>query len=89
VAADYEPNELTEAIGRLHRAGWSVGSTAYGTEAGGLTWVVSGANGEDPIEGRGATAAGAWRSALEQARALGMLDSIRPGRSGGGTGEWR
>jgi hypothetical protein len=78
VAADYEPDEITEAIGRLHRAGWSVGSTAFATEPGGLAWVVSGTNRENRIEGRDTTEAAAWRSALEQARLLGMLGGFRP-----------
>jgi hypothetical protein len=58
--ADYGPDDIAAAIRRLNRAGWSVGSTAFATEAGGLAWVVSGVNGENRVEGRGATAEEAW-----------------------------
>jgi hypothetical protein len=60
--------DKAETIGRLHRAGWSVGSAAFATEAGSQVWLVSGANGEKRIEGRDTTEAAAWRSAVEQAR---------------------
>jgi hypothetical protein len=57
-----------ESLRRLHAAGWSVGET--GTASG---WVVSGQNGENVIEARGATQSEAWHRACEQAEALGML----------------
>jgi hypothetical protein len=64
VATDYGPDDIAEAIRRLNFAGWSVGSTAFATEAGGLAWVVSGTNGENRIEGRAMTER-AWRSPLD------------------------
>jgi hypothetical protein len=64
---------IAEAVRRFHRSGWSVGDTEFAAEGGGLVWVVSGVNGENRVEGRGATASEAWRSALEQARLMGML----------------
>jgi hypothetical protein len=60
-----------------------VGDTAYHAEHGGLVWLVSGVNGENRLEGRGTTAAEAWRSAQEQARLLGMLGGVRSSHDGG------
>jgi hypothetical protein len=34
-----------ELLAPLHRAGWSIGDTAFSTESSGLAWVVSGSNG--------------------------------------------
>jgi hypothetical protein len=51
--------------------------------------VESGRNAENQIEGRGPTEAAAWRPALEQARLLGMLGGVRPGRGDGGVEERR
>jgi hypothetical protein len=65
------------ALIRLHRAGWTVGDTAFSGPRG-TTWVVSGSNGENLIRAFGATPAAAWSEAERQARELGMLD----GRSG-------
>ena len=79
-----ETDSITTAICRLHRAGWSVGSTAFYVEGGGLAWLVSGVNGENVIHGRGPTEAAAWRSAIEQARAAGMLDGIQAGEPSAG-----
>ena len=42
-------DDISDMIFRFHRAGWSVGSTAFATEAGGLTCVVSGTNGAAAI----------------------------------------
>jgi hypothetical protein len=76
--ADDDP--VCEHLAELHRAGWSVGDAAFVTDAGGLVWVVSGHNGENPIRAEGLTPAVAWRAACDQARALGMLGGwqIRP-----------
>jgi hypothetical protein len=66
---------LDDAIGRLHRAGWSAGDAAFrdGGGAGELVWLVSGSNGENLIRAEGPTRSEAWAGAVEQARALGML----------------
>jgi hypothetical protein len=58
---------------RLHRAGWSVGEVRIAT-ATGPAWLVSGSNGENRIDGRGATQSEAWSQAVAQAGAQGMLD---------------
>ena len=64
---------IAEALHRLHRAGWSIGSTAFASASGDLVWAVDGWNGENVIRADGATEAEAWRAAIEQARGLGML----------------
>jgi hypothetical protein len=75
-------DDIAEAFGRLHRAGWSIGSTAFATEAEGVVWVVSGVNGENAIRAEGPTEAAAWRVAVDQARSLGMCGGITPGCPG-------
>jgi hypothetical protein len=62
---------IVEVIGRLRRAGWSCGDVAFHTDGGGTRWVVSSTNGFDRVQGRGLTAAEAWRVAAEQAWRLG------------------
>ncbi len=74
------PGATTDAIEQLHRAGWSIGITAWTNGAGeGPTWIVSGSNGENQIRAEGATAAEAWQATLGQARGQGMLERIKPG----------
>jgi hypothetical protein len=68
-----EPDPIDEAIRQLHRAGWSIGDTAFTTEARVVAWVVSGTNGENLIRAEGSTRAEAWIRAVDQARSLGML----------------
>ena len=73
-----------DALGQLHRAGWSIGSTAFAGEGRGLVWLVTGLNGENVIRAEGATEAEAWVEAVGQARAVGMLEGVRPGEPGAG-----
>jgi hypothetical protein len=72
------------SFARLHAAGWTVGDDAAHGEAG-LMWIVTGANGENRIEARGATQDEAWRNAVLQAEAMGMagLDLFRIAESMG------
>src|SRR5437016_2394701 len=56
----------------VHRAGWSVGDVPILT-AEGPAWLVSGTNGENAVNARGATQAEAWHRACQQAEAAGML----------------
>ena len=71
--------QITEAIERLHRSGWSIGSVAFHNGAGGLLWLVTGSNGENLIRAEGVTEPEAWLDAIEQARGVGMLShSTRP-----------
>ena len=65
-----------ESFARLKRAGWSVGDVRVLT-ARGVYWFVTGANGENVIEARGATQAEAWHRACEQAEHVGMLRRSR------------
>jgi hypothetical protein len=67
---------VDESLDRLHRAGWSVGDTAFGREPA-LVWCVSGCNGENSIEARGRTRAEAYWRACVQAREVGMLAAPR------------
>jgi len=65
-----------ESFSRLQRAGWTVGDVAvYGPE--GIRWLVTGTNGENRIEARGASQEEAWHRTVEQAEAVGMA---RPSR---------
>jgi hypothetical protein len=66
--------------GLLHRSGWSIGDAAFHDGAGGLLWLVSGANGENLIRAEGSTRSEAWGRALDQARGLGMLGDHPGGR---------
>jgi hypothetical protein len=63
---------VLDALERLHRAGWSVGDAQL-DGPGGRRWVVGGTNGEKAIRAEGRSEAEAWRAAVEQARAVGML----------------
>ena len=74
-------NVVDQALKLLHASGWSVGDTAFVTEAGTLVWLVSGVNGENLVEGP--TLAAAWRAACDQARAVGMLAGWRVSQPGG------
>jgi len=72
---------VDESLDRLHRAGWSIGDTAFGVETA-LVWLVSGSNGENRIEARGASRAEAYWRACCQAREVGMLAPPATGASG-------
>ena len=58
-----------ESFARLQRAGWSVGEVRLADG----TWVVTGSNGENRVEGRARSQAEGWWIACEQAAAVGML----------------
>ena len=73
------------AFSRLHVAGWTVGDVAVHGESG-LVWIVSGSNGENRIEARGATQDEAWRNAVLQAEAVGVAGLMRYGI---GNVEWQ
>jgi hypothetical protein len=62
---------VDESLDRLHRAGWSIGDTAFGSKL--LAWQVSGSNGENLLVAYGFSRAEAYGRACVQARALGML----------------
>jgi hypothetical protein len=60
-------------IEQLHRAGWSIGDVALRGEGGGLVWIVLGRCGSDLLMVSSATRPEAWRRALDQAAAVGVL----------------
>ena len=61
-----------ESFGRLQRAGWNVGDVAvHGADD--IRWLVTGTNGENRIEAKGATQAEAWWRAVQQAEAVGIV----------------
>lgn len=68
MASNNEPAHISELFDRLKASGWSIGSTAYATDKGGLSWAVDGRNVENVIRAEGATESAAWWSAIEQAR---------------------
>jgi hypothetical protein len=63
---------VDESRSRLHRAGWSLGESVFGS-----TWQVDGTNGENRLLARGASQAEAWDRACLLARELGMLAAPR------------
>ena len=77
-------DDVDQALKLLDAAGWSVGDTAFVTEAGAQVWLVSDRNGENVIRAEGAAQAAAWRAACDQARAVGMLPGWRVSQPGAG-----
>jgi hypothetical protein len=63
---------IDECLGRLKRAGWSVGHAAFGAR-----WQVDGTNGENVLLACAETLEEAYRLACAQARAVGMLAPAR------------
>jgi hypothetical protein len=63
---------VDECRDRLHRAGWSIGETASGSDHA-LVWLVTGTNGENCIEASGRSQAEAWYRATLQAGTMGPL----------------
>jgi hypothetical protein len=82
-----DPGAIVEAFDQLKRSGWSVGVAGLATEGGGIVWVVSGTNSENVIRAEGRTEAAAWRTAVDQARAVGMLAGWRVSEAGVGVGD--
>ena len=64
-------NRSDDSFARLHAAGWTVGDVAVHGESG-LVWIVTGCNGENRIEARGASQDEPWCNAVLQAKAVGM-----------------
>ncbi len=80
----YPPLPWEESYASLHRAGWSVGDTAFVGPDGFRAWLVSGHNGENLIRAEGPTRDAAWAEACSQAASVGMLSGWpwRPGSGG-------
>jgi hypothetical protein len=64
--------DIDEARDRLHRAGWSLGETVWGS-----SWRIDGRAGENVLLVHGSTQAEAWPRAAEFARSLGLLAAER------------
>jgi len=59
----------------LHRAGWSIGVTAFvGKE--GMSWLVFGTRGELSLRGEGKSQVEAWKDACRQAEELGLVQPV-------------
>jgi len=59
----------------LHRAGWSIGVTAFvGKE--GITWLVFGTNGDHSIRAEGKSQVEAWKDACRQAEEMGLVQPV-------------
>jgi hypothetical protein len=84
---DHRGESIDLIMDQLHAAGWSIGDTAFVTEAGALVWLVSGRNGENVIRAEGPTQAAAWLITCDQARAGGMLAGWRCRSLGQGRGD--
>jgi hypothetical protein len=65
--------EVVALVEQLEQAGWSIGDVALRGEGGGLVWIVLGRCGSALLMVSGATRPEAWRRALDQAPAVGML----------------
>jgi hypothetical protein len=59
----------------LHRAGWSIGDTAF-AGPGGLTWLVYGTQGGYELRVEAARRTEAWEEACRQAESLGLIDPL-------------
>ena len=59
----------------LHRAGWSIGDTAFvGKE--GMSWLVYGTKGDHSIQANGNTQVEAWKQACRQAKEMGLVQPV-------------
>ena len=59
----------------LHRAGWSIGDTAFvGKE--GISWLVSGTKGDHSIRAEGKRQVEAWKNACRQAEEMGLVQLV-------------
>ncbi len=59
----------------LHRAGWSIGVTAFvGKE--GMSWLVLGTKGDHSIRAEGKSQVEAWKQACRQAEEMGLVQPV-------------
>ena len=59
----------------LHRAGWSIGDTAFvGKE--GISWLVFGTKGDHSIQAEGKSQEEAWKQACRQAEEMGLVQPV-------------
>jgi hypothetical protein len=63
-----------ELFSLLHRAGWSIGDTAF-EDFEGVYWLVYGTQGGYEIRVEDADRGEAWKKACREAEALGLIDA--------------
>lgn len=68
------PSDSKSAFVVLCAAGWSVEAMSVRDASGAWRWVVTGCHGGQTLRAVGPTEAEAWNAAVEQARALGLLE---------------
>jgi hypothetical protein len=73
---------VDEAIDLLRRFGWKVSDLAFHVAGRGMVWIVAGSHGAERLQVEGASMGEAWRKAVQQAQACGMLEGD-PRPSGG------
>jgi hypothetical protein len=59
----------------LHKAGWSIGDTAFAGKEG-ISWLVFGTNGDHAIQANGKSQKEAWKQACRQAEAMGLIQPV-------------
>ena len=59
----------------LHRAGWSIGDTAFAGKEG-ISWLVFGTKGDHSIRANGKTQEEAWKQACRQAEEMGLVQPV-------------
>jgi hypothetical protein len=59
----------------LHRAGWSIGDTAFAGKEG-ISWLVYGTKGDHSIQANGKTQEEAWKQACRQAEEMGLVQPV-------------
>jgi hypothetical protein len=59
----------------LHRAGWSIGCTAFSGKDG-LSWLVCGTLSDQQIQANGKTQEAAWKQACRQAEEVGLIQPL-------------
>ena len=67
------PKLTDELFSLLHKAGWSMGDTAF-SDAEGVYWLVYGTQGGYRIRAEDADRGEAWKKVCRQAEALGLIE---------------
>ena len=59
----------------LHKAGWSIGDTAFAGKDG-ISWLVYGTNGDHTIQANGKTQEEAWKQTCREAEEMGLVLAV-------------
>jgi len=59
----------------LHKAGWSIGDTAFVGKQG-ISWLVYGTKGDHSIRAEGKSQEKAWKLACRQAEEMGLVQAV-------------